>query len=400
MIFRRLAALLASLFLVASVCQARELSDQASASLWTVGPGPELYAAFGHSALRITDPVLGFDRIYNFGTFDFATPNFYLKFMHGDLDYFLSAAIAPELVEEYRDHQQLVVEQQLNLTPDELDQLFISMEDNLQPEFAAYRYDFVRDNCTTRIRDAVARVTKVRWQPLEKSAPTLREMVQPYVADRPAIQTGINLLFGDNMDHPATAMEAMFLPEDMKIAFDRAIIEAPSGERPLIKSTQILLPGAKVPRPATNWLVLATYGAAVFALVSLLRSKGWPRWLDILIFSIVGLIGCALCFFWFGTRHWVLHENWNLLWAWPTHLLIWFLPKRVQRAYWFFYAAIVLFVATWLHFETVFLGMKLLLGFRALALARQVPGKGLEPSLLSKPDPKSGASANFATQAL
>jgi hypothetical protein len=57
----------------------------------TCAPGTEIYALFGHSALRIADPLLGLDRVYNYGTFDFRTPNFYGRFLRGDLSYFLSA---------------------------------------------------------------------------------------------------------------------------------------------------------------------------------------------------------------------------------------------------------------------------------------------------------------------
>ncbi len=317
------------------------LSDQATAAVWTVGPGKELYAAFGHTALRITDPVIGVDRLYNFGTFNFATPHFYLKFIHGDLDYFLTASIAPEILEEYRASGQLVVEQELNLSPHERDTLFLALEENLDPANAAYRYDFVRDNCTTRIRDAVAQVAKVRWAPLESKSPTLRQMVQPYVADRPAIKTGINLLLGANMDHRATALEAMFLPEDMKIAFDGATIHDEAGTRQLVKSSRTLLAGPLLPDGKFNWVVLITYGLAAAALVSLLKRKFWPLWIDVVLFCITGLIGCFLVFLWLGTRHWVLHQNWHLTWAWPTHLIIWLFPRRIRERYWMTYVVTV-----------------------------------------------------------
>ena len=378
-----LAGIVAGAFLLTSAFAERVLSDQATATLWTVGPGPDLYAAFGHTALRIADPVIGFDRIYNFGTFDFRTPNFYLKFIRGDLDYFLTAAIAPEVMVEYRTNHQLVIEQELNLTPAELDGLFLAMEDNLQPERAAYRYDFIRDNCTTRIRDAIARVTPVRWKPLHANAPTLREMIQPYVADRPAIRLGINFLFGSNMDHSATSEEAMFLPEDLKRAFNDAIITDATGVRPLVRTTRALLDGPKLPVPGTDWLSLGIWIVAVAAVVSLVVNRPWPHPLDVALFCMVALAGCFVWFLWLGTRHWVLHQNWHLLWAWPTHLVIWFFPKRIQRKYWALYAAAVLLGGPWFYLSEArkwtahaeqfpFLALKLLLGARALALFRRL----------------------------
>jgi hypothetical protein len=363
--------LLASVWAEPLASAKRILSAEASAALWTVGPGRELYTAFGHSALRITDPVIGFDRIYNFGTFDFSTPNFYLKFIQGDLDYYLTAAIAPELIEEYQASHQLLIEQKLNLTPSELDELFLAMEDNLQPEQAAYRYDFVRDNCTTRIRDAVAKVVPVLWTPLGPNSPTLRQMVQPYVADRAAIQTGIHLLFGAHMDHPATTLEAMFLPEDMRRAFDLARLRDAAGERRLVASTQILLAGAALPSPTPNWLVLISYTIAGYALWALLGKAPWPRWCDVTLMSLAALIGCFIVFVWFGTRHWVLHENWKLLALWPTHLIVWFLPKRIQRIYWSVALVDIGLSAYLIRGERpyCFLGFFLILALRSVALS-------------------------------
>src|SRR3979411_1847859 len=60
------------------------LSPGATISLVTYSPGEELYTIFGHSAIRILDEDSGFDRLYNYGTFDFNAPDFYLRFFRGD----------------------------------------------------------------------------------------------------------------------------------------------------------------------------------------------------------------------------------------------------------------------------------------------------------------------------
>ena len=75
-----------------------ELSPSAEISIITCDPGQEaLYAAFGHSAIRINDPVLGIDLAYNYGVFDFNQPNFYLNFTRGHLIYKLSVQDARRL---------------------------------------------------------------------------------------------------------------------------------------------------------------------------------------------------------------------------------------------------------------------------------------------------------------
>ena len=375
-----LACVFAAIILLSHASAERVLSDESRVTLWTIGPGDELYAAFGHSALRIVDPVVGLDRIYNFGTFDFATPNFYWKFIHGDLDYFLTAAITPELIEEYQAHHQLVIEQELDLTPLERDQLFLAMEKNLEPENAAYRYDFVRDNCTTRIRDAIARVVSIDWRAPKKTDRTLRQMVQPYVADCPSIKTGINLLFGANTDKIVTSQEAMFLPEEMKLAFDQATIR--DGSRKLVAKTTILLDGARLPVPASNYLALITFTAALIALATICTQKiRWPRSLDILIFSGIAMAGCLVAFLWFGTRHWVLQNNWNFFWLWPTHLMVWFFAREFQRYYWSIYlvAVAICLVANfrfgWNSDQISIIGLQFLILLRACDLRRKFQPK-------------------------
>ena len=135
------------------------LSDRAQVSLITYSPGEELYQAFGHSAIRVRDDFLGLDRLYNFGVFDFETPNFYVKFAHGDLRYQLAVSPGEEEIRVVGAYGQGVTELPLNLSPDQRQALFEALEVNLLPENRFYRYDFVLDNCSTRPRDVIERIT-------------------------------------------------------------------------------------------------------------------------------------------------------------------------------------------------------------------------------------------------
>ena len=60
-------------------------------SLLTCTPGEELYSTFGHSAFRVIDSSSTTDYVFNFGTFNFDDDGFYLKFVRGKLNYYLSA---------------------------------------------------------------------------------------------------------------------------------------------------------------------------------------------------------------------------------------------------------------------------------------------------------------------
>ncbi len=124
-------------------------------SLLTCAPGEELYSTFGHTALRVIDSVAGSDIVYNYGTFDFDDPNFYMKFIRGKLDYFLSVNQFPDFMYEYQYFQRSVWEQEINLSCSEKQQLMSALALNMQGDNRKYKYDFIYDNCTTRVRDLI-----------------------------------------------------------------------------------------------------------------------------------------------------------------------------------------------------------------------------------------------------
>ena len=111
--------------------QGIRLSDQAKVSVITCGSGDQLYSIFGHTGLRISDPVHQLDVVFNYGTFDFATPNFYGKFVKGDLDYYVSTSSFPQFLYEYQSDNRDVFEQELNLTTAQKQQLLEALNKNL-----------------------------------------------------------------------------------------------------------------------------------------------------------------------------------------------------------------------------------------------------------------------------
>src|SRR5690606_22569898 len=138
--------------------QSVKLSPRAEISIITCGPGEELYSSFGHSAFRVKDPALKLDFAYNYGTFDFNKPNFYIKFAQGKLLYELSVSYFEDFVYNYKIEGRWVKEQVLNLSQDEKNQLFNFLNINAQPENKEYLYDFFFDNCSTKIRDVLEEV--------------------------------------------------------------------------------------------------------------------------------------------------------------------------------------------------------------------------------------------------
>jgi hypothetical protein len=305
------------------------LSEGATASLVTYTAGQELYEAFGHSAIRIRDDFLEMDRLYNYGTFDFETPDFYLKFVHGDLLYQLNVTSAEEEIQTVGAYGQGVTELVLILSRDQKQQLFEALEYNLLPENRFYRYDFILDNCSTRPRDVLERVIGVPI--VEKGAGnlTFRRMLDPYFARTPWIGFGLSLLLGSNVDRNASPREACFLPIDL----ERAVENTSNGQGKLTSKKREIFPPGTLPQTPV-WLsppVAFAGGGFAWFFWWLLRKRGEAKWLTAMVFTIFGATGLFLLGLSVWSRLVVLQLNYNLLWLIPTHLFagIWlFLSRR------------------------------------------------------------------------
>lgn len=133
----------------------QKLSPETQVSLLTISPSGELYSTFGHSAIRISDPAQMIDQNYNYGTFNFNAPGFYMKFLRGYLNYQISSYNSYVEMEYWNRENRLITEQVLNLSLSQKQKLFDFLQNNLKPENREYRYKFFTDNCSTRLRDVL-----------------------------------------------------------------------------------------------------------------------------------------------------------------------------------------------------------------------------------------------------
>jgi hypothetical protein len=321
-------SLLATLFLFASATHGAEenqssdlpgLSPAAKISLVTCSPGDELYTAFGHSAIRILDPELGIDRLYNFGTFDMSVGNFYLRFARGDLLYQLSVDQGDADIEEHGALGQGVTEAQLNLTPEQKQSLFGALETNLAPENRYYRYDFLLDNCSTRVRDAFEKIIGTPVADQTVTGVTFRQMLDPYLDRIPWIRFGIYLLLGAGVDRVVTPREACFLPANL----ESAICQTKVGDTAFAQSPVRLFPARplpRIPRVLDPEIVFSVVLAAWIGLWAL-RGGRASRVTSALVYIVFGFTGLFLVVLAANTLHWEAYQNWNVAWLVPTHLV-------------------------------------------------------------------------------
>jgi hypothetical protein len=375
--------LLLSLFFTTTFSFAQD-SCSLRISLLTCTPGTELYTTFGHTALRVQDATAGTDLVFNYGTFEFS-PDFYTKFIRGKLLYSLSVEDFNDFVYLYQLDSRSIQEQVLQLSCDEKEKLFSALQVNAQEENRHYRYDFLFDNCTTRAADIVANNTNspvLFKNILPADVPTFRDLLHSYLdaGHQHWSKLGIDILLGVKLDRKVSNREAMFLPDYLLKGFDSAIIN----NKPLVSPPQTIL---KMPSPLSDkpfFTPAIVFSLLLLAIVGIsLSKKQWAKktikTFDFFFFFILGLAGFLILFMWFGTDHKVCQDNFSLLWALPTHLLVAFFvnskrpwPKKYFQI--IFWLTIAL-AATWFflpqQMNNALIPILLLIIYRSWQLAKK-----------------------------
>ena len=302
------------------------LSPFSKVSVLTCNPGTESYAIFGHSAIRVRDSVTAVDVVFNFGTFDADDPKFYQKFLSGRMTYSLSAGSFQDFLPEYQDGNRIVREQVLRMGLQEKQELFDRLLDNLKPQNSHYKYDFLYDNCSTRIRDGLQKVYGNRWE-IAPQTPrkSFRQQFGAGFAYNAWTGFGIDICTGLPADKYPDANQQLFLPQNL---FDAL---AQSRTR-LVDTTIVYDFSRHTTATAIDWTAPLTVCWILFALYALtllaeVRYGRHFRTPDIIIFGITGLAGLVLLFLWTMTDHRISRFNLNLLWASPLNLLILFKPQ-------------------------------------------------------------------------
>lgn len=350
MILRRILLLLC--FLTGTFFSFAQDSSRLRISILTCAPGGELYATFGHTAIRVIDSSTQRDIIFNYGTFDFSDPDFYTKFIRGKLLYFLSADDPASFAYGYQMDNRSVWEQELNLSPAQKQALFNALLNNMQGDNRYYQYDFLFDNCTTRVSELLSKTTGFTVpQPLVPKGTTYRNMLHEYLdkGNQPWSKLGIDLLLGSKIDEPVSIASSMFLPDYLMKGLDSS--------KPLLAKPKTYFLQTPVIE-AGNSMYLPTLVMSVLligiVLLSQWKQQQWPLFFKILdsaLFYITGMAGILLLFMWVGTDHKACSNNYNLIWALPTHTVIAFaLWKKRKWVHTYFKLTSLLYIivlATW-----------------------------------------------------
>ena len=303
-------------------------------SLITCGPGDELYAKFGHSALRIQEESTGLDVIYNYGLFDFNAPNFYLNFAKGKLRYFLGKHETSGFIQAFIQEGRWVREQVLDIDQATSSLLLQRLEQNYRPENRFYLYDFFYANCATKIRDLLLEVSHgslIYPQAQENSKKSYRELIAENLPLNSWGGWGIDLALGSLIDQPTSNFQAQFLPEYAAQQLSTALWKGKSAVR---QDRYLAAPNLNSPPAGIQLWGPFTLGTLLMLTVWLTRTKTTSKRLThVSLHTLSGAIGIVLMLLWVATDHQATAWNAHLFWAQPWLVLSPFLrtKKRVNN---------------------------------------------------------------------
>ena len=322
-------------------------------SILSIGEGPSLVDAFGHTAIRVKDAQLKNDIVFNFGVYDFNSPNFYSNFVKGRPEYKLAIQNYSNLIQNYIRQKRYIVEHQLNLDQNSTKIIIDLLVEKLNDPY--YIYDYFRDNCTTRAADIVIDKTnnKFKDDKLEsESILTYRDLIHRKINENSWAALGIDLCLGAIIDKKINTRETFFLPENLMNYLDFY-------EGDIIKRNIIYSPESEIsyrenlPSPLLINLILSLIIVAIT--IFNFKSNKWNKSLDSLIFLISGSIGILIIYLWFFSNHFAGAQNFNFLWAFPLNFALIFAIYKNKIPNWsigYIKLLIILIILLFLHWTT------------------------------------------------
>ena len=300
--------------------QSIQLSKKTQVSVLTCGTGNESYSLFGHTAIRVRDTVNAIDVVYNYGAFDFNTPNFVMKFIKGDLQYFAVTHSYPDFINQYQYEKRSVYEQKLNIPSTLKQQLFDNLNSSLASGESHYTYKFIDKNCTSMVVDIINKtLDTVAIVKNSDTDITYRTILYPYFDNHFYEKLGTSIIFGKKVDGLGTKI---FLPFELQKSLKKVSFQ----NQPLAPENKTIIEFEKE-APDSWWNNSYTY-ILLLGFVVLINKKS----VDLFYLSMMGIIGLFFFFVGFYSLHKELGYNYNMLLFNPSLLgLIYFYATKNKK---------------------------------------------------------------------
>jgi len=314
------------------------------AFLVTYGPGPQIWAWFGHNALWLRDPEIGLDHTFSFGYFELDREGFYLDFARGHMPYFGAANLAQREFAHYQSQQRSIKVQRLGLNADEVRDLHRRLQASIEPFPQYYAYDYFFANCSTWLRDLIDEVTEGAVARTLKAKPAqfnFVDHIRRLSGHQFWMSTAKLMLLGRLADQPRALWEEGFLPD--VLAAGLAQVERDQG--PLVVESFWIDDNPQFQAPsemASHWWAYGLLGLVGVALVAGAQRFGRSRWRRApwhLMVAILGTLGGVVSAAWILTAHQATHVNALVLLLHPLWWLLWWPGDRIgQRTLWWLLA--------------------------------------------------------------
>jgi hypothetical protein len=325
------------------------LSKFSEISIITSGPGDVLYEKFGHTAIRVKDPMLQLDLIYNYGIFDFDNPNFFVDFTKGYMKYKLARYPFYIALKSSQQDKRWVKEQVLNLTEEQKNKFFQILEINATPKNASYLYDPYFDNCATKPRDIIKKVlgdNLIFKDNFVSEDLSLRQLMNKEIHLNTWGSLGINVALGSRLDKVATANEYLYLPDYVFEALNSSKVLKEGKESDLVLKMNVLLDFEEKKSESDNispfLVILLLSLIGMFITYKDFKNDKRTKWLDFTLFFSTGIIGLLIINLWFFTNHSTAPNNFNFLWAFAPNLIIAFVLLKKETPKWIIKYCLVL----------------------------------------------------------
>jgi len=297
-------------------------------SLLTMGNGEQVWELFGHNALWIHDNVTNRDTVFNWGVFSFHQEHFIPHFLQGRMLYSMGGDSMENVLAAYRYWNRSVLSQELDLSASQKDSILATIQRNALPENVNYRYDYYRDNCSTRVRDILDHAL---GGPLSVQAAGLTDATYRWHSLRLMqgnlpIMLGVDIGLGRPSDVKLTKWQEMFLPRKLHDFIAKVnVMDSTGAMKPLVRSDRVLFQATRAPEPAAPpdmglWLLFGgVIGAAVMTALGFMATPLRPgmRFVAALVAGAwslaAGLLGTVLVLLWAVTDHVFAHSNENVL---------------------------------------------------------------------------------------
>ena len=273
------------------------------------------------------------------------------------MKYSLSVFDYPAFLQEYIINGQSVSTQTLNLTLKEKNRLFLLINEEIKPANRFYYYDFVKNNCATKIRDLLAKTLGPDFDHSllvinKGKGNTVREMVSNYLREDDFYLFGMNFLLGNKTDVISNKEVSLFLPDTLA----RRLYHIQLRNTKLSGQMTYLYRSGhhKISFLNFDFFSIIFYCLSLGLLTINLLIKDRPAYLNNLITIVIcagiSLAGCLLIYLSVFSSLELVKYNLTILWCHPFYIFLLF--KNLKKgASIIFLTGILLFIL--LYFKTI-----------------------------------------------